>query len=71
MAPPKDVTLKDAEGLALIGKPTRRLDVTDKVHGQADLRHRRARARHAHAALAQCPVFKGTLKSVDDTKLAA
>ena len=54
----------------LIGKPTRRLDVADKVMGKPiygiDVRV----PGMLHAAIAQCPVFKGTLKSVDDTKVA-
>jgi isoquinoline 1-oxidoreductase beta subunit len=68
--PPKDVKLKDAKDWRLIGKPTRRLDVTDKVMGKPiygiDVRV----PGMLHAALAQCPVFKGTLKSVDDSKIA-
>ncbi|MPZ40466.1 MAG: molybdopterin-dependent oxidoreductase [Rhizobiales bacterium] len=66
---PKRVTLKDAKDWRLIGKPTRRLDVTDKVMGKPiygiDVRV----PGMLHAALAQCPVFKGTLKSVDDSQI--
>ena len=68
IAPPKDVKLKDAKDWRLIGQPTRRLDVTDKVLGKPiygiDVRV----PGMLHAALAQCPVFKGTLKSVDESK---
>jgi isoquinoline 1-oxidoreductase beta subunit len=68
LPPPKDVKLKDAKDWRLIGKPTKRLDVTDKVTGKPiygiDVRV----PGMLHAALAQCPVFKGTLKSVDDSK---
>ena len=70
MAPPQNVTLKDAKDWRLVGKPTRRLDVTAKVTGQPiygiDVRV----PGMLYAALAQCPVFKGTLKSVDDSKAA-
>ncbi len=70
MPPPKQVTLKDPKDWRLIGKPTRRLDVKDKVTGQpiygVDVRV----PGMLHAALAQCPVFKGTLKSVDDSKIS-
>ena len=38
--------------------------------GQADLRHRRARARHAARRGVQSPVFRGKLKSVDESKVA-
>ena len=68
--PPKEVKLKDAKEWRLIGKPTKRLDVTDKVLGKPiygiDVRV----PGMLHAALAQCPVFKGTLKSVDESKAA-
>jgi isoquinoline 1-oxidoreductase subunit beta len=70
IAPPKDVALKHAKDWRLIGKPTRRLDVTAKVTGQPiygiDVRV----PGMLYAALAQCPVFKGTLKSADDAKIA-
>jgi isoquinoline 1-oxidoreductase beta subunit len=68
--PPKHVRLKDAKDWRLIGKPTRRLDVTDKVQGKPlygiDVRV----PGMLHAAIAQCPVFKGTLKSVDASRAA-
>ena len=70
IAPPKDVKLKDAKDWRLVGKPTRRLDVADKVQGKPiygiDVRV----PGMLYAAIAQCPVFKGTLKSVDETKIA-
>jgi isoquinoline 1-oxidoreductase beta subunit len=70
VAPPKDVRLKDASAWRLIGKPTRRLDVADKVVGKPiygiDVRV----PGMLYAAIAQCPVFRGTLKSVDETKVA-
>jgi isoquinoline 1-oxidoreductase beta subunit len=69
IAPPKSVTLKDAKDWRLVGKPTRRLDVPAKVTGQPiygiDVRV----PGMLHAALKQCPVFKGTLKSVDETAI--
>ncbi len=70
IAPPKDVALKDSKDWRLIGQPTRRLDVADKVTGKPiygiDVRV----PGMLHAALAQCPVFKGTLKSVDESTIA-
>jgi isoquinoline 1-oxidoreductase beta subunit len=70
IAPPKEVRLKDAREWRLIGKPTKRLDVVDKVQGKPiygiDVRV----PGMLHAAITQCPVFKGTLKSVDETKIA-
>jgi isoquinoline 1-oxidoreductase beta subunit len=70
IAPPKKVRLKDPKDWHRIGKPTRRLDVIDKVQGKPlygiDVRV----PGMLHAALAQCPVFKGTLKSVDESTIA-
>jgi isoquinoline 1-oxidoreductase beta subunit len=68
--PPKQVRLKTQSEWQLIGKPTRRLEVADKVVGKPlygiDVRV----PGMLHAAIAQCPVFKGTLKSVDDSAIA-
>ena len=68
--PPKDVTLKEPKDWTLAGRPTRRLDAVDKVLGKPiygiDVRV----PDMLYAALAQCPVFKGTLKSVDESRLA-
>jgi isoquinoline 1-oxidoreductase subunit beta len=70
MAPPADVTLKEQARWSLIGKPTRRLDVLDKVQGRTlygiDVRL----PGMLNAALVQCPVFKGKLASVDQSKAA-
>ncbi len=68
--PPKDVRLRDPKDWKLAGKPTKRLDVLDKVLGRPiygiDVRV----PTMLYAALAQCPVFRGTLKSVDETATA-
>jgi isoquinoline 1-oxidoreductase subunit beta len=66
--PPKSVTLKDPKDWTLIGKPTRRLDVSDKIQGKAIYGIDVQLPGMLNATLIQCPVFKGTLKSVDDTK---
>jgi isoquinoline 1-oxidoreductase subunit beta len=67
--PPKDVKLKDPKDWKLAGKPTKRLDVSNKVQGKPiygiDVRV----PNMLYASLVQCPVFKGTLKSIDDSKL--
>ena len=61
---------KDPKDWKLAGKPTQRLDVLDKVLGRPiygiDVRV----PAMLYAALAQCPVFRGTLKSVDETAAA-
>src|SRR5262245_11685568 len=66
--PPTQVTLKDAKDWTLIGQPTRRLDAPDKVLGRTTYGIDVQLPGMLNAALVQCPVFKGTLKSVDDSK---
>ena len=68
--PPNDVKLKDPKDWKIAGKPAKRLDVSNKVQGNPiygiDVRV----PNMLYASLVQCPVFKGTLKSVDDSKLS-
>ncbi len=71
VTPPNEVALKDPNDWTLIGKPTRRLDVADKVNGKTTYGIDVRLPNMLNAALIQCPVFKGTLKSVDDSKLGA
>jgi isoquinoline 1-oxidoreductase subunit beta len=70
MTPPKQVALKDPKDWTLIGTPQRRIDVPGKVVGAPlygiDVRL----PGMLYAAIVQCPAFKGTLKSVDESKLA-
>jgi isoquinoline 1-oxidoreductase beta subunit len=66
--PPTQVTLKDAKDWTLIGQPTRRLDAPDKVLGRTTYGIDVRLPGMLNAALIQCPVFKGTLKSVDDAQ---
>jgi isoquinoline 1-oxidoreductase beta subunit len=66
--PPAQVKLKDAKDWSLIGKPTRRLDTRDKVLGRTTYGIDVRLPGMLNAALIQCPVFKGALRSVDDTK---
>jgi len=68
LPPPAQVTLKDAKHWMLIGQPTRRLDAPDKVLGRTTYGIDVRLPGMLNAALVQCPVFKGTLKSVDDSK---
>jgi len=69
--PPAQVKLKDAKDWSRIGKPTRRLDTLDKVLGRTTYGIDVRLPGMLNAALIQCPVFKGTLKSVDDSKARA
>jgi isoquinoline 1-oxidoreductase subunit beta len=66
--PPAQVKLKDAKDWSLIGKPTRRLDALDNILGRTTYGIDVRLPGMLNAALIQCPVFKGTLKSVDDSK---
>jgi isoquinoline 1-oxidoreductase beta subunit len=70
ITPPREVALKDPQDWTLVGQPRRRLDVYQKVTGQpvyaADVRL----PDMLYAAIVQCPVFRGTLKSVDAGPIA-
>ncbi len=65
------IALKDPKDFKIIGKPVKRLDTPGKVDGSArygiDVRMPGMKI----AALAICPVFGGTLKSVDEDKARA
>jgi isoquinoline 1-oxidoreductase beta subunit len=71
LPPRAQVKLKDAKDWSLIGKPTRRLDTLDKVLGRTTYGIDVRLPGMLNAALIQCPVFKGALKSVDDSKARA
>ncbi len=70
IAPPADVKLKDPGEWKLAGKPTRRLDVLDKITAQPIYAIDVRLPRMLYAAIAQCPVYGGRLKSVDERALA-
>jgi isoquinoline 1-oxidoreductase beta subunit len=63
---PKDVPLKPRTEWQLIGKPLHRLDVRSKVSGSATYGIDVRRPGMLYAAIAQSPVFKGVLQSVDE-----
>jgi isoquinoline 1-oxidoreductase beta subunit len=68
--PPALVKLKEPQDWKLIGTPQKRLDVLDKITGQPIYGIDVRLPDMLYAAILQCPVFKGTLRSVDDSKLA-
>src|SRR5262249_5704926 len=70
IAPPAQVALKDPKDWALIGTRQKRFDVADKTSGQPISAFDWQLPNMLFAEIVQCPVFKGTLKSVDETKLA-
>jgi isoquinoline 1-oxidoreductase beta subunit len=68
MEVPKEPKLKDPKQWKLIGTSPARFDIPDKTTGKqiyaADVRLPGL----VHASIAQCPVFGGKVKSVDDSK---
>ena len=65
---PQDAPLKDPSRYVLLGKPQDRLDVPAKVDGSAQFACDVRLPGMLYAAIAQCPVFGGALKSFDDAK---
>ena len=70
VTPPKNVRLKAPNEWTLIGTPRKRLDVADKVSGKPIYAIDVRLPDMLFAALAQCPVFRGKLKDVDETRIA-
>ncbi|MBS0335248.1 MAG: xanthine dehydrogenase family protein molybdopterin-binding subunit, partial [Proteobacteria bacterium] len=62
---PSDVALKDPREFRLLGKAQARLDTPAKVDGSAQYACDVRLPGMRHAAIAQCPVFGGKLKSAD------
>jgi isoquinoline 1-oxidoreductase subunit beta len=69
--PPAEVKLKDPSEWRLIGKPRRRLDVLAKVMAQPVYAIDVRLPDMLYAAIVQCPVFGGMLRSVDENAIAA
>jgi isoquinoline 1-oxidoreductase beta subunit len=70
MEPPPAVTLKAPSEWKLIGRPRARLDTLDKVRGKPIYGIDVHLPGMLYAAVAQAPVFKGRLKSVDAGSIA-
>jgi isoquinoline 1-oxidoreductase subunit beta len=70
IAPPVEVALKDPCDWKLAGTPRRRLDVLDKVTAQPVYAIDVRLPGMLYAAIAHCPVFGGTPKSVDESAIA-
>ena len=64
---PQNVPLKDPKDFKLIGTAAKRLDSPEKVDGTAVFGLDVRVPDMVYAAIANCPVFGGTLVSVDDT----
>jgi isoquinoline 1-oxidoreductase beta subunit len=68
--PPVDVALKPPRAWKLAGTPRKRIDVFDKVTAQPVYAIDVRLPDMLYAAIVQCPVFGGALKSVDETSIA-
>jgi len=71
ISPPADVKLKAPGEWKLAGKPRRRLDVLDKVTAKPVYAIDVRLPGMLYAAIMQCPVYGGRLKSVDENAIAA
>ena len=66
---PKEVKLKDPKDWKIAGKPIRRIDIPDTVMGRQLYGIDAQLPGMVYAAIAQCPVFGGKVKSVDAAKI--
>jgi isoquinoline 1-oxidoreductase beta subunit len=70
LTPPADVKLKDPKNWKLIGKGVKRLDTLDKTTGTMTYGIDVKLPGMLNAAIKDCPVFGGKLKSFDEAKIA-
>jgi isoquinoline 1-oxidoreductase beta subunit len=67
---PADPPFKDPTDWKLLGQPAARFDIPDKVTGKTAFAIDTKLPGMVYAAIAQCPVFGGRLKSVEAEKIA-
>ncbi|MDH2352376.1 molybdopterin-dependent oxidoreductase [Bradyrhizobium sp. SSUT112] len=70
LTPPADVKLKDPKDWKLIGKGVKRLDTADKTTGAMTYGIDVKLPGMLNAAIKDCPVFGGKVKSFDEAKIA-
>jgi isoquinoline 1-oxidoreductase beta subunit len=70
LQPPADVKLKDPKDWTIAGKPLKRLDTADKTTGKMMYGADITMPGMLNAAIKDCPVFGGKLKSFDEAKIA-
>jgi isoquinoline 1-oxidoreductase beta subunit len=70
LEPPKDVKLKDPKNWKIAGRPVKRLDTADKVTGKQVYGFDLKLPGMLNAAIMECPVFGGKVKSFDAAKVA-
>lgn len=68
---PEKVAIKDPKDFRVVGKRTRRLDTPAKTNGTAQFGIDVKLPGMVYAALEQCPVIGGVVKSVDSSKAKA
>ncbi len=66
----KSIKLKDPHDWKIAGKPLKRLDTADKLNGSKVFAIDMKLPRMLCAAIRDCPVFGGKVKSYDETKIA-
>src|SRR5262249_52864145 len=67
---PKSITLKDPHDWKIAGKPMKRLDTAEKLNGSKIYSIDVKLPGMLCAAIKDCPVFGGTVKSYDEAKIA-
>src|SRR5437870_11152171 len=67
---PKSITLKDPKSWKIAGKPMKRLDTADKLDGSKVYAIDVRLPGMLCAAIKDCPVFGGKVKSYDEGKIA-
>ena len=70
LEPPKDVPLKDPKDWTIAGKPLKRLDTIEKTNGKMMYGSDVKLPGMLNAAIKDCPVFGGKLKSYDEAKIS-
>ena len=70
LEPPKEVKLKDSKDWKIAGKPLKRLDTAPKTNGTHMFSVDLKLPKMLNAAIRDCPVFGGTIKSFDAAKVA-
>src|SRR5690606_10104534 len=71
VAPPTDVPLKDPKDWTIAGKPLKRLDTADKLTGKQVYGIDLQLPGMLNAAIRDCPVFGGRVKSFDAASVSA
>ena len=71
LEPPTEVKLKDPKDWTIAGKPLKRLDTADKVTGKQKYSIDFTLPGMLCAAMKECPVFGGKLKSFDAAKITS